>query len=143
VTFEHDIRKPPASPGAEDSPPAPEAREEEETGMSNEKSHTLMAFMLGAVAGGVTALLLAPASGRELREKIGEGAEKVRATTLDKAHQATEKVTEKYGETTEKARELAASARESAESHRKAVKEAFKEGKAAYERELAEGGVEH
>ena len=108
--------------------------------MSNEKSHTLMAFMLGAVAGGVAALLLAPASGRELREKIGEGAEKVRATTLDTAHQAGEKVTQKYGETTEKARELAASVRESADAHGKAVKEALKEGKSAYDRELAKVG---
>lgn len=105
--------------------------------MSNDSSTSLVAFLLGAVTGGIAALLLAPTSGRELREKIGEGAQSARTTAVDTARQTREKVTEKYGEGTEKARELAANAREGAESRGKAVKEAFKEGKAVYERELS------
>lgn len=105
--------------------------------MSQQGSNTVMAFLLGAAVGGITALLLAPSSGRELREKIGEGADKARTRAIETAREAREKVTEKYGEGTEKAREVAASLRESAESHGTAVKEAFKEGKAAYDRELA------
>ncbi len=104
--------------------------------MSNDGSSTLLAFLLGAVTGGVAALLLAPTSGRELRQKMGEGAEKARATALESARQASQKVTEKYEETTERARELVTGAKEGAEFRGKAVKEAFKEGKAAYEREL-------
>jgi gas vesicle protein len=104
--------------------------------MSHQGSNTVMAFLLGAAVGGVAALLFAPSSGRELREKIGEGADKARAKTLETARETREKVAAKYEEGTEKARELAASARDSAESHGKAVKEAFKEGKAAYDREL-------
>ncbi len=104
--------------------------------MSNDGSSTLLAFLLGAVTGGVAALLLAPTSGRELREKIGEGAEKARSTTVDTTRQASQKVSEKYEETTERARKLATDAKEGAEVRGKAVKEALREGKAAYEREL-------
>ena len=126
------VPTPPTQPAG-----APVPGEYEETNMSNQGSNTVMAFLLGAAVGGVAALLLAPSSGRELREKIGEGADKARAKTLDTAREAREKVVAKYEEGTEKARELAVSAKDSAEHHGKAVKEAFKEGKAAYERELA------
>lgn len=105
--------------------------------MSNDSSSSLVAFLLGAMTGGVAALLLAPTSGRELREKIGEGAQTARSTALETARQTREKVNEKYEEGSEKARELAAGAREGAESRGKAVREAFKEGKAVYERELS------
>jgi len=109
----------------------------EELAMRNDSSHTLMAFLLGAVAGGVTALLLAPTSGRELRDKIGEGANKARDQALDAAKQARVKATETYEAGTERARELKDSAKENAEVHVKAVKEAVKKGKAAYDKELA------
>jgi gas vesicle protein len=125
----------PVEQGAATSGPTASGAEEEP--MSNEGSNSLMAFLLGALTGGVAALLFAPSSGRELREKIGESAEKARATAQDTARQTRERVHEKYEEGTEKARELATSARESAETRGKAVKEAIKEGKAAYERELA------
>jgi gas vesicle protein len=108
--------------------------------MSNERSTSLLAFLLGAVTGSVAALLLAPTSGRELREKIGDGAQKTRDTAIETARHAGEKVTAKYEEATERAREMATGAKESAESHGKAVKEAVKEGKAAYDRELAKVG---
>ena len=40
--------------------------------MKRETSNVLVAFLLGAVAGGVTALLLAPASGAETRKRLKE-----------------------------------------------------------------------
>jgi gas vesicle protein len=109
----------------------------EELAMRNESSHTLMVFLLGAVAGGVTALLFAPTSGRELRDKIGEGANKARDSALESAKQARVKATETYEAGTERARELKDSAKENAEVHVKAVKQAVKKGKAAYDKELA------
>lgn len=104
--------------------------------MSNDSSSTLLAFLLGTVTGGVAALLLAPTSGHELRQKIGEGADKARTSAIESARQASQKMNEKYEETTGRAREMATGAKEVAETRGKAVKEAFKEGKAAYEREL-------
>lgn len=132
---DQDVHAFPEQQGAGPAAPAPSGTEETE--MNHGRSNTLMAFLLGAVTGGVTALLLAPSSGRELRERIGEGAQKAQSTALDTARQTRAKVAEKYEEGTEKARELATGARQSAEAHGQAVKEAFKEGKAAYEREIA------
>lgn len=40
----------------------------------NTKGSATMAFVVGAVAGGVTALLLAPQSGEQLRRRIKNGA---------------------------------------------------------------------
>ena len=44
---------------------------------SNDVARNVLAFGLGVVAGGVAALLLAPASGEETRKKIGDMATKV------------------------------------------------------------------
>ncbi len=38
---------------------------------------TLVAFGLGVLAGAITALLVAPASGRETRRRLGQAAQKV------------------------------------------------------------------
>jgi len=140
MTSDQDTNPPPEVPGAAGTPQQHAGIEDKELVMSNNSSDTLLAFLLGAATGGIAALLLAPTSGRELREKIGEGAEKTRATAIDTARQAGEKVTAKYEEATERAREVATGAKESAETHGKAVKEAVKEGKAAYDRELAKAG---
>lgn len=140
MTSDRNANPPPAVPGAAGGPQHQAGIEEKESAMGNNTSNTLMAFLLGAATGGIATLLLAPTSGRELREKLGEGAEKTRAATIDAARQAGEKATAKYEEATERAREVATGARESAEAHGKAVKEAVKEGKAAYDRELAKAG---
>jgi gas vesicle protein len=45
----------------------------------------LLAFILGAVSGAAVALLYAPATGRETRERIAEKADEARARAADAA----------------------------------------------------------
>jgi len=52
----------------------------------------LLSFLLGGVVGAGLALLFAPQSGRETRQKIRELADDVKEKTTDYAHQAKEKV---------------------------------------------------
>lgn len=80
--------------------------------MKRETSNVLVAFLLGAVAGGVTALLLAPASGAETRKKIGEALKHAK----------------------DKAADELSGAKEFAETHRQAIKEAYTAGKEAYKK---------
>jgi len=54
--------------------------------MPNKKA--VVTFLLGTVTGGVTALLLAPKSGRELRGDISETAQKVGEKTSNISRQA-------------------------------------------------------
>lgn len=53
----------------------------------NTKGSATVAFVMGAVAGGVTALLLAPQSGVQLRRRLKNGA--------DELHTARERLNEK------------------------------------------------
>lgn len=108
--------------------------------MKNETSNTLLAFLVGAATGGIAALLLAPTSGVELRRRIGESAEKARKDTLETAREAGQKVAQTYEETAQTAREVASEIKASAGAQRDAVKQAFKEGKAAYDKELTKAG---
>ena len=80
--------------------------------MKRETSNVLVAFLAGAVAGGVTALLLAPASGAETRKKIAEALKKAKDKTLDELE----------------------SAKEFAAIQKEALKEAYAEGKDAYQK---------
>ncbi|RPI34301.1 MAG: YtxH domain-containing protein [Nitrospiraceae bacterium] len=52
----------------------------------------LLSFLLGGVVGAGLALLFAPQSGRETRQKIRELADDVKDKTTDYANQAKEKV---------------------------------------------------
>jgi len=52
----------------------------------------LLSFLLGGVVGAGLALLFAPQSGRETRQKIRELADDVKDKTTEYAHQAKEKV---------------------------------------------------
>ena len=60
------------------------------------KVGTILSFVLGAAAGAVTALLLAPKSGAELRgeiaEGVGDGVNQVRSSAKDLKHRAQELV---------------------------------------------------
>jgi len=47
--------------------------------------NVLLAFILGAVGGAAVALLYAPASGRETRERLAEKADEARARASDAA----------------------------------------------------------
>ena len=50
----------------------------------------LLAFILGAVGGAAVALLYAPASGRETRERLAERADEARARAADAAARGRE-----------------------------------------------------
>ena len=80
--------------------------------MKKETTNVLVAFLVGAVAGSVTALLLAPASGAETRRKLAEGLRKAK----------------------DRAKEELENAKEFAEVQKEAIKEAYLEGKGAYQR---------
>ena len=54
----------------------------------------LLAFILGAVSGAALALLYAPASGRETRERLAEKAEEARARAADAAAKGREVLTQ-------------------------------------------------
>ena len=84
--------------------------------MKRETSNVLVAFLLGAVAGGVTALLLAPASGAETRKKLSDALNRAKDKALDELE----------------------GAKEYADTHRQAVKEAYAAGKEAYKKATQE-----
>jgi gas vesicle protein len=52
--------------------------------------NVLLAFILGAVSGAAVALLYAPASGRETRERLAEKADEARARASDAAARGRE-----------------------------------------------------
>lgn len=105
--------------------------------MSHDSRDTALAFLLGVVAGGVTALLLAPDRGSETRRKLREGAR-------DLYERGGERINEAKGSLGERAHGLADSARSRvdhlthvAKSQASAVREAVAEGKDAYRREVS------
>ncbi len=85
--------------------------------MKKETSNVMVAFLLGAVAGSVAALLLAPASGADTRKKLADGLRKAKDKALDGFE----------------------SAKDFAGTHKEAIKEAYQEGKDAYQRSLKKG----
>src|SRR5699024_3715053 len=85
---------------------------------SNNGKGFLLGALIGSAVGAVTALLLAPKPGAELRQDIGEGTKKA----LNKADEFKDTVQEKTGEYTEKAREVGSDLKDkSADLTRKAV----------------------
>jgi gas vesicle protein len=52
--------------------------------------NVLLAFILGAVSGAAVALLYAPATGRETRERLAEKADEARARAADAAAKGRE-----------------------------------------------------
>jgi gas vesicle protein len=88
--------------------------------MNRETSNVLVALLLGAVAGGVTALLMAPASGSETRQKIKDTLRRGRDKVLQDAEDA----------------------KDFAEAHQEALKEAVAGGKEAYQKSLKKSHAE-
>ena len=58
--------------------------------MSKHKSSSLLAFLLGGAAGAAIALLFAPATGKETREKLREGMDEAGEWTKDRFEDARE-----------------------------------------------------
>lgn len=85
--------------------------------MNRETSNVLLGFLVGAVAGGVAALLLAPSSGKETRQKIVDGLGRTRDKLADEYEHA----------------------REYAKTQKEALKEGLHEGKEAYKRAAGKG----
>jgi gas vesicle protein len=92
--------------------------------MSN-NNDAVLAFFIGAVAGAVTALLLAPQSGQETREALRRSAGDLQNRGTDLLGCAKDTVARKAQEVTDGTRVRV-----------DAVKEAANEAKAAYRREM-------
>ncbi len=91
--------------------------------MSKGKGSTLLAFLAGGMAGAAIALLFAPASGRETREKIRDGVDEAGEWTKDKFEDAKESL----DSGAEKIRDIM--------GHRKDdLRAAFEAGKDAFQR---------
>jgi len=88
--------------------------------MNRNTSNVLVALLLGAVAGSVTALLLAPASGAETRKKIKDTLRRGRDKVRDEMEEA----------------------KEFAESHKDALREAMIGGKEAYQKSMKKSVAE-
>ena len=93
-----------------------------------ETKDTFLAFLLGAVTGGIVALMLAPASGSETRRKLAEA-------SSDAYRRCKDSVDQIGGDIGGQARGVADSARHQVD----AVKGAVSEAKGAYQRELKKG----
>jgi gas vesicle protein len=89
---------------------------------------SMLAFLLGAIAGGVAALLLAPASGEETRRRLREASGQIYDQGRGAVDRAKDEVEERAQSVTDLAR-----------GRVQAVKEAVAEGKQAYRKELEKG----
>ncbi len=91
--------------------------------MSKGKSSALLAFLLGGMAGAAVALLWAPASGRETRERIREGVDEAGDWTKDRLEDARDGL----DTGTEKIRDIV-------EDRKEDLRAAFEAGKDAFQR---------
>jgi gas vesicle protein len=94
---------------------------------SSGNGKAVLAFTVGAVAGGLVGLLMAPRKGSEVRHKIREGAEEFVHETKDRVAETKERVASK-----------ASSVAEGARGRKGALREATHAAKEAYRAEMAE-----
>lgn len=91
--------------------------------MEGKKTTIFLAFLTGVIVGGITALLLTPSSGPELRRKIKEEVQE----TLEKAKAEIDDLKTKAEEITTKAKEILetkkAELKEIIEKSKEAIKE--------------------
>ncbi len=66
--------------------------------MSDNRSDSLMAFLLGAAVGAGVALLLAPATGDEVRKKLADSARRLGDDLDDKLKTAKDEVKSRAGD---------------------------------------------
>jgi len=88
--------------------------------MNRNASNVLVGLLLGAVAGGVAALLLAPASGEDTRKKIKDTLRRGKERIFDEVDEA----------------------KDFAQTHKEALKEAAIGGKEAYLKAMKKGPTE-
>jgi gas vesicle protein len=92
-------------------------------------------FAIGATLGAVVALLLAPKSGRELREDLADATRKGVDRARETGSQLGAKAGEYYGAAATRAGELAAGARDAASRRGEQFTAAVEAGKQAYREE--------
>ena len=103
----------------------------------------LTCFAVGAAVGAVVALLLAPKSGRELREDIADATRKGVDRARETGSQIGSRAGEYYDAASQRAGEIAQTAREAAARRGEQVSAAIEAGKQAYrdEKRRAESSV--
>ncbi len=104
--------------------------------MTDNRESTFMAFVLGAAAGGIAALLLAPRSGSETRRRLRESADEIYETGEEKVRHASHTVKEHASDVADNVKEQVDQATDAAKSRVEAVKEAASEAKHTYDKEL-------
>lgn len=103
--------------------------------MSSNTGNTTMAFLLGAAAGGLAALLLAPRSGEETRKRLKDSAEEIYEQGEEKVKSASSQVRERASDVGESVKEHVDDATSATRSRVDAVKEAADEAKHTYDKE--------
>lgn len=76
----------------------------------------MAAFVAGSVAGGITALLFAPTSGRRFRRSVARGSRRLRRRTVDSVATAQERGQAALEQASESFQEIAKDARHLARS---------------------------
>jgi gas vesicle protein len=107
--------------------------------MSDERGYCagsiLLAFVLGGVVGAGIALLTAPQSGRETREKIREFADETRKKAADYAEQARDTVSSYAGQAKEKVTSAYEQGKHYVDEKKTLISTAIDAGKEAYAKE--------
>jgi len=84
--------------------------------MANNKSDFLVGLLIGGALGAALALLYAPSSGEETREKLKKKGDELKDVTTDTYDKAKTRATEVGGQLKEKTTTLASTVKESASS---------------------------
>ena len=109
--------------------------------MSRE-SDTLFAFLLGAVAGGAAALLLAPEKGERTRRRLRDAAQDLYVRGEEIATEALEEVEGRAQDAQDTAREGAERVAHKARHRVDAVRDAVDEARQTYQEELKRSRAE-
>ncbi len=99
---------------------------------------TALSFLVGAVAGGIAGILLAPDKGTKTRNKIKRKSVRLKEQGIKKAQQATALIQEETENRIDQAKEVANQIQDVANHQVSAIKEAVVEGKTTYEKKLAD-----
>jgi gas vesicle protein len=107
-------------------------KEVKDMASDNSGANFLVGFFVGAAIGVMGALLLAPKSGKEMRESLAEGGRKLRDRAMDEGRRAMERSSELVGDARQrgeaayqKAREGIHETTESAKKAARGVKDAL------------------
>ena len=92
-------------------------------------ANTIAAFVLGAVTGAAVAILMAPASGEDVRRQLG-----------DKAREARDRANEAARQARERATEAARQGREFVDRQKEHITAAVERGRDAYQQARTGGG---